>query len=62
MSPIILDDFQMHIGVALAGFLLEYPISYVPTEGNFRSLDGKPLRVFLCSLLVDPSKRGVSKQ
>lgn len=47
---LILPKVSTRTSVALAGFLLEYPISYVPSEDEERPLDRLPLRVFECFL------------
>jgi hypothetical protein len=61
-SLITFDDLQTNVAVALAGVLLEYPLSYVPPNDGSRPLDGIPLRVFDCSLVTSQSKDGVSRQ
>jgi len=47
-----LEEVQPNIGVALAGFLLEYPIAYFPPSQGCNSLGGVPLRVYE-SILAD---------
>jgi hypothetical protein len=48
-----LPEWSTEIAIAMAGFLLEYPVSYLPEESSTRVLDGVPLRIFNCYLMPD---------
>jgi len=50
---ITLAEFEPKTGVSLAGFLLEYPLSYYPLDSEIRSLDGISLRIFEATLIQD---------
>lgn len=52
-----LEGLSINDAIAFAGFLLEYPVSYLPEdmseEGSTKSLNGVPLRLFDCYLVSE---------